>query len=123
MWDWMAAFPRARTRFLLRRILPISHPPWKDRRTLAPGDPQPIIVDVVNKQIELGQNLTGHYGSVWYKGDSDIASCIDGKCLLGRGIRAYFEFTFDDTDDLRREQGFRRRVQFFSCQRRQLHGW
>ena len=66
---------------------------------LGGGDPKPIEVNVTNKEIELGQNLTGHYGSVWYKGDTDIANCIEGKCLLGKGIRAFFEFEFDDTDD------------------------
>jgi hypothetical protein len=65
---------------------------------LGPGDPEPIIVDTANNQIELGQDLPDHYGSVWYKGDSDIANCIEGECFLGRGIRAYFEFQFDGTD-------------------------
>jgi len=59
---------------------------------------KPIEIDINAKTIELGGDLTDGYGSVWYRGDSDIASCIDGNCLLGRGIRAYFEFTFDDTD-------------------------
>ena len=66
---------------------------------LAPSDPQPILVDVANNQIELGRNLPDHYGSVWYKGDSDIANCIQGKCNLGKGFRAFFELTFNDTDN------------------------
>ena len=59
---------------------------------------KPIEIDINAKTIALGGDLQDGYGSVWYKGDTDIASCIDGNCLLGRGFRAYFEFTFDDTD-------------------------
>ena len=63
-----------------------------------PGDPDPIEIDTVQKTIQLGGGLTDGYGSVWYKGDTDIANCIEGNCFLGRGIRAYLEFEFDDTD-------------------------
>jgi type II secretory pathway pseudopilin PulG len=65
-----------------------------------PGDTSddPIVIDTVQKTIQLGRGLTDSYGSVWYKGDSDIANCIEGNCFLGRGIRAYLEFEFDDTD-------------------------
>jgi len=63
-----------------------------------PGNPKPIEIDTTDKTIGLGGGLPDGYGSVWYGGDSDIASCIDGNCLLGRGFRAYFEFEFDDTD-------------------------
>jgi hypothetical protein len=63
-----------------------------------PSDPNPIEIDTIQKTIQLGSNLPGGYGSVWYKGDSDIANCIAGECLLGRGIRAYLEFQFDGTD-------------------------
>ncbi len=63
-----------------------------------PSDPDPIEIDTVQKTIELGGGLSHGYGSVWYKGDSDIANCIAGNCFLGRGIRAYLEFEFDDTD-------------------------
>lgn len=59
---------------------------------------KPIEIDTVAKTIALGGDLPDGYGSVWYGGDSDIASCIDGNCLLGRGFRAYFEFEFDDPD-------------------------
>ncbi len=60
---------------------------------------QPIEIDIGAGTIQLGGDLPGGYGSVWYKGNSDIADCLEGECLLGRGFRAYFEFTFDDTDD------------------------
>ena len=79
--------------------------------TINPEDPQPIIVDEINKQIELGRNIADHYGSVWYKGDTDIANCIEGKCNLGKGFRAYFEFQTDypsgavDEDDESRDFG------------------
>lgn len=63
-----------------------------------PSDPNPIEINIPEKNIELGGGLAGGYGSVWYKGDTDIASCIEGKCLFGKGIRAFFEFEFDDTD-------------------------
>jgi len=65
-----------------------------------PGDTSddPIVIDTVQKTIQLGRGLTNNYGSVWYKGDSDIANCIEGNCFLGRGIRAYLEFEFDDID-------------------------
>ncbi len=59
---------------------------------------KPIEIDTNAKTIALGGDLVDGYGSVWYGGDSDIASCIDGNCLLGRGFRAYFEFEFDDPD-------------------------
>jgi len=61
----------------------------------------PIVVytEPGNERVELGRNLQDSYGSVWYKGDSDIANCIDGKCNLGKGIRAYFEFQIDCDDD------------------------
>ena len=61
------------------------------------GDP--IEIDIGAGTIQLGGDLPDGYGSVWYKGNSDIADCIGGNCLLGRGFRAYFEFTFDDTDN------------------------
>jgi hypothetical protein len=61
------------------------------------GNPDPI--EIHDETIELGGDLADGYGSVWYKGDSDIANCIDGKCFLGKGFRAYFEFQFDDTDN------------------------
>jgi len=65
-----------------------------------PGDTSddPIVIDTVQKTIQLGGGLTDRFGSVWYKGDSDIANCIEGNCFLGRGIRAYVEFEFDDID-------------------------
>ncbi len=63
-----------------------------------PSDPDPIEIDTVQRTIQLGGGLHASYGSVWYKGDSDIANCIEGNCFLGRGIRAYVEFEFDDTD-------------------------
>ena len=59
----------------------------------------PITVDTTAKEIELGKNLGSRYGSVWYAGDTDIANCIEGRCNLGKGLRAYFEFQFNDTDD------------------------
>lgn len=61
----------------------------------------PIVVDTTSKEIQLGKNLTGRYGSIWYKGDTDIANCIQGECDLGKGFRAYFEMQFDgaDTDE------------------------
>jgi len=59
----------------------------------------PITVDTTGKEIDLGKNLMGRYGSIWYKGDSDIANCIEGKCNLGKGFRAYFEFQFDCDGD------------------------
>jgi type II secretory pathway pseudopilin PulG len=65
-----------------------------------PGDTSddPIVIDTVQKTVQLGRGLADRFGSVWYKGDSDIANCIEGNCFLGRGIRAYLEFEFDDTD-------------------------
>ena len=69
------------------------------------NDPDPSVgtpIEVINttdeKVIKLGGNLPDGYGSVWYKGDTDIANCIEGECLLGKGIRVWFEFEFDDTD-------------------------
>ncbi len=59
---------------------------------------EPIEIDIGAGTIQLGGDLPDGYGSVWYKGNSDIADCIGGNCLLGRGFRAYFEFTFDDPD-------------------------
>jgi len=65
-----------------------------------PGDTSddPIVIDTVQKTVQLGRDLADSFGSVWYKGDSDIANCVEGNCFLGRGIRAYLEFEFDDTD-------------------------
>ena len=60
---------------------------------------QPIEIDTGIETIQLGGDLPDGYGSVWYKGYTDIADCIQGNCLLGRGFRAYFEFTFDNTDN------------------------
>lgn len=59
---------------------------------------EPIEIDIGAGTIQLGGDLPDGYGSVWYRGNSDIADCLEGNCLLGRGFRAYFEFTFDDTD-------------------------
>jgi hypothetical protein len=73
-------------------------PTMNDPTPANPSDPDPIEIDTTQKTIELGGGLAGGYGSVWYKGDSDIANCIVGDCILGRGIRAYFEFEFDGTD-------------------------
>ena len=67
---------------------------------------KPIEIDINAKTIALGGSLQDGYGSVWYKGDTDIANCIDGKCNLGKGIRAYFEFEFDDTDTSVDSKGF-----------------
>jgi len=64
-----------------------------------PGNPDPIEINTVQKTIQLGSGLSGGYGSVWYRGDTDIANCIVGRCFLGRGVRAYLEFEFDDTDN------------------------
>ena len=60
----------------------------------SPGGSDPIVVDTTegDEKINLGGGLTDGYGSVWYGGDSDTANCIDGRCNLGKGFRAYFEF-------------------------------
>jgi hypothetical protein len=65
----------------------------------APGGNDPIVVDETAKEITLGGGLNDGYGSVWYGGDSDTANCIDGRCNLGRGFRAYFEFKSNLQDD------------------------
>jgi hypothetical protein len=69
--------------------LPISPPSGSDA---------PIEVDEIAKEINLGGGLTDGYGSVWYGGDSDTANCIQGRCQLGLGLRAYFEFISNTTD-------------------------
>jgi hypothetical protein len=70
--------------------LPMNNPP---------GLNDPIEVDEVAKEINLGGGLNDGYGSVFYGGDSDTANCINGRCRLGKGFRAYFEFKSNLTDD------------------------
>jgi len=70
--------------------LPMNNPP---------GLGDPIEVNEVAKEINLGGGLSDGYGSVWYGGDSDTANCINGRCRLGKGFRAYFEFISNMTDD------------------------
>ncbi|RLD67134.1 MAG: hypothetical protein DRI98_12875, partial [Bacteroidetes bacterium] len=65
----------------------------------SPGGNDPIEVDETAREINLGGGLNDGYGSVWYGGDSDTANCIDGRCNLGKGFRAYFEFISNLQDD------------------------
>jgi hypothetical protein len=46
----------------------------------------------------LGNDVYNSSGSYIYGGDSDIAYCVQGNCVFGIGLRAYFEFTFQDVD-------------------------
>lgn len=48
-------------------------------------------------------------GAIWYGGDSDAGYCVNGICDFGIGIRAYFEFRFDEDTNHKSEgkgQGF-----------------
>ena len=65
---------------------------------LAPGDPQPIIVDTV-QQADRARSKPSR--ALWIglvQGRFGHRQLYRGQCFLGRGIRAYFEFEFDDTD-------------------------
>lgn len=46
--------------------------------------------------LRLGGDTAATSGAVWYSGDK--SSCNAGKCSLGEGLRAYFDFTFESYD-------------------------
>lgn len=56
---------------------------------------------VINEDgtIDLGNGLTNDVGCLWYQGDSSAGRCTDGKCEFNYGIRAFFRFKFNDTDN------------------------
>lgn len=60
--------------------------------------------------VRLGGNATDTNGAIWYGGDYGVCPatpcpsgvCKGGACTLGKGLRAFFRFTFscyDDSDD------------------------
>ena len=57
--------------------------------------------------LRLGGGLSDSNGAIWYGGDYGSCqtaqcpegTCRDGACLLGKGLRAYFVFTFQNYDD------------------------
>ncbi len=57
-----------------------------------------VSVDAVNKTVGLGRIDTGYtFGAIWYSGANLSGNCTDGKCDFGKGIRAFFTFSFDTT--------------------------
>ncbi|KHK02541.1 hypothetical protein NY78_1898 [Desulfovibrio sp. TomC] len=63
--------------------------------------------------LRLGGGLTDSNGAIWYGGDygscqtavCPAGTCRNGACTLGKGLRAYFVFVFqnyDDSDDSKR---------------------
>ncbi|MHC1791907.1 L-type lectin family protein [Solidesulfovibrio sp.] len=60
--------------------------------------------------VRLGGGLTNSHGAIWYGGDYDAGTCSNGRCTLGRGLRAYFAFAFfgydDSNDSTRCADGF-----------------
>ncbi|BAH74175.1 hypothetical protein [Solidesulfovibrio magneticus] len=56
--------------------------------------------------VRLGGNATDTNGAIWYGGDYGACSatpcqsgaCRDGACTLGKGLRAFFRFTFSCYD-------------------------
>lgn len=57
-----------------------------------------ITVNATNNTISLGGGVNDGHGSIWYQGSSSVGNCVDGACFFGRGLNAYFEFTFLDED-------------------------
>jgi hypothetical protein len=53
---------------------------------------------IADNNLSLGNNKYDSAGSYIYGGDSDIAFCVQGKCVFGIGVRVYFDFTFQDKD-------------------------
>ena len=53
---------------------------------------------LANNNLSLGNNKYDSAGSYIYGGDSDIAFCVQGKCVFGIGVRVYFEFKFTTPD-------------------------
>ncbi|MDQ7830131.1 MAG: hypothetical protein RDU30_00215 [Desulfovibrionaceae bacterium] len=51
-----------------------------------------VSVDRENRVAVFGNNTQYAYGCLWYRGSRDW--CESGKCLFGRGLRAYFRFSF-----------------------------
>jgi len=59
------------------------------------GDPSGNIVsvDADGRVAVFGNNTQYAYGCLWYRGDRTW--CESGKCLFGKGLRAFFRFAFD----------------------------
>ncbi|MEF3697945.1 hypothetical protein [Desulfolutivibrio sp.] len=51
-----------------------------------------VSVDLDNRVAVFGNNTQYAYGCLWYRGSRNW--CDSGKCLFGKGLRAYFRFTF-----------------------------
>lgn len=52
-----------------------------------------VSVDADNRVAVFGNNTQFSYGCLWYRGNRNW--CESGKCLFGKGLRAYFRFAFD----------------------------
>jgi len=56
--------------------------------------------------VRLASGLTNSHGALWYNGDHGVCTdgqcqegtCENGRCRLGKGLRAYFVFSFSEYD-------------------------
>ncbi|NDY56388.1 hypothetical protein G3N56_06475 [Desulfovibrio sulfodismutans] len=51
-----------------------------------------VSVDLNNRVAVFGNNTQYAYGCLWYRGNRTW--CESGKCLFGKGLRAYFRFSY-----------------------------
>jgi len=51
-----------------------------------------VSVDLDNRVAVFGNNTQYAYGCLWYRGSRNW--CDSGKCLFGKGLRAYFRFSY-----------------------------
>jgi hypothetical protein len=51
-----------------------------------------VSVDLDNRVAVFGNNTQYAYGCLWYRGNRNW--CESGRCLFGKGLRAFFRFSF-----------------------------
>jgi hypothetical protein len=85
--------------------------------TVDPGDfvvnGPGITGSLSGNNLSMGNDTNNVAGSYIYGGDSDIAFCVQGKCVFGIGVRVYFEFNFKDKDSSSDSTAFADGFSFF----------
>ena len=57
-----------------------------------------IVPNTTTNTVALGGNVYDSYGTLCYKGSSNVGNCVNGACNFSNGIRAFFNFTFATED-------------------------